>query len=219
MPRKNQRTAAAKRSERELLQAARRRFAERGYEATSLRDVAADAGVSASLVLYHFRSKEQLFTHVVDDLFDSLRKAEQLTIRATAHLSLPDQLYAYAMARLQWCRQDGDGMQILARLWQSPVGSASVDLAAIYRNRLEVNDPVIARYLATIPDATAHEFFAASAALTHEAVYAACESALLPPAAGKDGPDEPRAAWRERAASNFVHRLVERAVDSIASTG
>ena len=35
-------------------------FAERGFDATSIRDVAAEAGVSSSLVVHHFRSKAQL---------------------------------------------------------------------------------------------------------------------------------------------------------------
>jgi TetR/AcrR family transcriptional regulator, regulator of cefoperazone and chloramphenicol sensitivity len=35
-------------------------FAERGFDATSIRDVAAEAGVSASLVVHHFKTKAQL---------------------------------------------------------------------------------------------------------------------------------------------------------------
>ncbi len=35
-------------------------FAERGFDATSIRDVAAEAGVSSSLVVHHFKTKAQL---------------------------------------------------------------------------------------------------------------------------------------------------------------
>jgi AcrR family transcriptional regulator len=35
-------------------------FAERGFAATSIRDVAAEAGVSSSLVVHHFKTKAQL---------------------------------------------------------------------------------------------------------------------------------------------------------------
>ena len=44
-----------------ILEAAERCFRRSGYSDTSLREVAAEAGVSKSLVLYHFGSKERLF--------------------------------------------------------------------------------------------------------------------------------------------------------------
>ena len=41
--------------------AASRQFAERGYAGTSVRDIAAEAGVDAALVIRHWTSKENLF--------------------------------------------------------------------------------------------------------------------------------------------------------------
>lgn len=49
-----------------LLAAALRSFAERGYEATSLDEVAADCGVRKQTLLYHFTSKEELLGAVID---------------------------------------------------------------------------------------------------------------------------------------------------------
>src|SRR5450756_1214862 len=43
-----------------IREAAMHLFAERGFDATSIRDVAAEAGVSPSLVVHHFKSKAQL---------------------------------------------------------------------------------------------------------------------------------------------------------------
>ena len=45
----------------EILAAARTRFAARGYHATTVRDIAADAAVNAALVHHYFGSKEQVF--------------------------------------------------------------------------------------------------------------------------------------------------------------
>ena len=53
-----------------ILDAARRRFAEAGYEHTSIRAVAADAGVNAALVMHFFGSKEALFQSAVEWPFD-----------------------------------------------------------------------------------------------------------------------------------------------------
>lgn len=44
-----------------LLDAARRRFAEHGYSGTSVRSVAADAGVDPALIFRYFGSKDGLF--------------------------------------------------------------------------------------------------------------------------------------------------------------
>lgn len=53
-----------------ILEAARRRFADAGYEATSIRAIAADARVDPAVVLHFFRSKEELFRAVVGWPFD-----------------------------------------------------------------------------------------------------------------------------------------------------
>ena len=54
-----------------ILDAARQRFAESGYEQTSIRAVAAEAGVNSALVMHFFGSKEALFRaarHMTDML-------------------------------------------------------------------------------------------------------------------------------------------------------
>ncbi|MGA7052712.1 MAG: TetR family transcriptional regulator [Mycobacterium sp.] len=48
-----------------ILDAARARFAGDGYAATTIRRVATDAGVDASLVMQFFRSKDELFAAVM----------------------------------------------------------------------------------------------------------------------------------------------------------
>ncbi|MET3720049.1 MULTISPECIES: TetR family transcriptional regulator [unclassified Arthrobacter] len=50
-----------------ILRAAGRLFGERGYRAVTVRDIAAEAGVSAALVMKLFLSKEKLFAAVRPD--------------------------------------------------------------------------------------------------------------------------------------------------------
>lgn len=52
-----------------ILDAARRRFADNGYDRTSLRAVAADAGVDQALIGHFFGSKLKLFATVVEPPF------------------------------------------------------------------------------------------------------------------------------------------------------
>ena len=62
-----------------ILAAARTLFASRGYHATTVRDIAAEAGVNAALVHHYFGSKEQVFVAAMNlplnpaDLISRLR--------------------------------------------------------------------------------------------------------------------------------------------------
>jgi AcrR family transcriptional regulator len=53
-----------------IVVAARRRFSEMGYPRTTMRAIAADAGVDPRLITHFFGSKEQLFASVVELPFD-----------------------------------------------------------------------------------------------------------------------------------------------------
>lgn len=57
-----------------ILEAARARFASNGFAATTIRRVAADAGVDASLVMQFFRSKDALFAAVMSISPDALTR-------------------------------------------------------------------------------------------------------------------------------------------------
>ncbi|MFF3831691.1 TetR family transcriptional regulator [Streptomyces sp. NPDC002458] len=57
-----------------ILDAARTRFATDGFTGTTIRRVAADAGVDASLVMQFFRSKDELFAAVMSVPADALTR-------------------------------------------------------------------------------------------------------------------------------------------------
>ncbi|MEU2678348.1 TetR family transcriptional regulator [Streptomyces sp. NPDC007107] len=57
-----------------VLDAARTRFATDGFTGTTIRRVAADAGVDASLVMQFFRSKDELFAAVMSVPADALTR-------------------------------------------------------------------------------------------------------------------------------------------------
>lgn len=60
------RAARSGRSRRAILSAARERFARDGYARTTVRAVAADAGIDPSMVIRYFGSKQGLFTAAAD---------------------------------------------------------------------------------------------------------------------------------------------------------
>lgn len=69
-----------------LLRAARRRFSQHGYADVTLRDIAADAGVSAALVVKYFTSKEDLYAEAVSFEADAARLLDAPLERLGAHL-------------------------------------------------------------------------------------------------------------------------------------
>ena len=58
-----------------LLEAARRRFAHQGYAATTVREIADDAGVNVALISRYFDSKEGLFEACLPTAVDELTHA------------------------------------------------------------------------------------------------------------------------------------------------
>ncbi|MCO8270215.1 TetR family transcriptional regulator [Actinoplanes sp. TRM 88003] len=65
----------AARTRRLLLEAARQRFADDGYAATTVRDIADDAGVNVALISRYFQSKEGLFEACLNSAVDDMRRA------------------------------------------------------------------------------------------------------------------------------------------------
>ena len=119
------RMTAAERRE-QLIEIARGLFAERGFDASSVEEIAARAGVSKPVVYEHFGGKEGLYAVVVDrevrDLLTMIRDA----LTAGHPRSLLEQA---ALALLDYIEQSSDGFRILVR--DSPVGSASGSFMSI----------------------------------------------------------------------------------------
>jgi TetR/AcrR family transcriptional regulator len=51
-----------------ILAAAERHFAERGFEAARLEDIAADVGIRRAAIFYHFPDKHELYAAMLDDV-------------------------------------------------------------------------------------------------------------------------------------------------------
>jgi TetR/AcrR family transcriptional regulator len=56
------------RTRADIVAAAERHFAERGFEATRLEDVAAEVGIRRAAIFYHFGDKQELYAAVLDGL-------------------------------------------------------------------------------------------------------------------------------------------------------
>jgi AcrR family transcriptional regulator len=96
----------------QLLDIGRRLFAERGFEGTSIEEIASQAGVSKPVVYEHFGGKEGLYAVVVD------REVERLLGMATRILGgehTREKFEAAAVVLLKYIEDDADGFRILVR--------------------------------------------------------------------------------------------------------
>jgi AcrR family transcriptional regulator len=117
--------SAAQRRE-QLIIVGRQLFAERGYEATSIEEIAARAKVSKPVVYEHFGGKEGLYAVVVD------REVRALLDRITNALTAghPRELLEQAaLALLDYIEEETNGFRVLVR--DSPVGSATGNFSSV----------------------------------------------------------------------------------------
>jgi AcrR family transcriptional regulator len=110
----------------QLISIGRELFAERGFDATSVEEVAARAKVSKPMVYEHFGGKEGLYAVVVD------REVRAILDRITTALTAghPRELLEQAaLALLDYIEAETDGFRVLVR--ESPVMSASGSFSSV----------------------------------------------------------------------------------------
>ena len=75
-------------TQNKIIQASIRQFAEKGYVATSIRDIAQEAKVNIAAINYHFKSKEALLFQVISHGYQTLRnEIDQLDLDKIKDLS------------------------------------------------------------------------------------------------------------------------------------
>ncbi|WP_137725054.1 TetR/AcrR family transcriptional regulator [Prescottella subtropica] len=102
----------------QLIEIGRTLFAERGYEAASIEEIAARAQVSKPVVYEHFGGKEGLYAVVVDREMSKL--LEMITSSLTQNRSRI-RVERVALALLTYVEERSDGFRILVR--DSPVSA------------------------------------------------------------------------------------------------
>ncbi len=123
-------TASARRTQ--LVEIARGVFAKRGYEATSMEEIAARAKVSKPIVYEHFGGKEGLYAVLVDREMDYVvtRIAE-----AISSGSPRERVERAALAFLTYVRDHPDGFVVLSR--DAPVTLAHGGMSSLLNDVAE----------------------------------------------------------------------------------
>ena len=127
----------------QLLDIGRRLFAERGFEGTSIEEIAAKAGVSKPVVYEHFGGKEGLYAVVVD------REVDRLLTMATDMLGGANTMPKFedaAVRLLKYIEDNADGFRILVR--DSPPGSGTGTFGTLLSDIAGQVEYIVADYLA-----------------------------------------------------------------------
>ena len=119
------RMSASQRRE-QLIAIGRQLFAERGFDATSIEEVAARAKVSKPVVYEHFGGKEGLYAVVVDREVRSLLDRVGGALTAGHPRALLEQA---ALALLDYIEEETDGFRVLVR--EAPVMSATGNFSSV----------------------------------------------------------------------------------------
>ncbi|MFZ5871448.1 MAG: TetR family transcriptional regulator [Actinomycetota bacterium] len=111
----------------QLLDVGRKLFAEKGFEGTSVEEIAARAQVSKPVVYEHFGGKEGLYAVVVDREIATLLESITGALVSQGH---PRQLLERAaLALLDYIETSTDGFRILVR--DSPVAQSTGTFASL----------------------------------------------------------------------------------------
>jgi AcrR family transcriptional regulator len=127
------RSIASEEKRRQILDAAVRTFAEKGYHATRVGDIAEEAGVAYGLVYHYFQSKEDvletIFRETWAELLDAIRDVEEANVPAA------EQLRQVSAILLRSWRRQPDLVRVLVReVARSPEVQRRVDeLSEIFR--------------------------------------------------------------------------------------
>jgi AcrR family transcriptional regulator len=129
----------------QLLDVGRRLFAQVGFEAASIEEIAARADVSKPVVYEHFGGKEGLYAVVVD------REMQLLLDRFTSALSAPGHpralLERAALVLLQYIEDDTDGFRVLTR--DAPVTSGVGTYSSLIGEVARKVEHILGRQFAT----------------------------------------------------------------------
>ena len=113
----------------DLLDAAARRFARQGFRATTIRDVAGDAGMLPGSLYYHFASKNDLLLAVYEE---GVRRIAANVDRAVAGVAEPwARLEAASAAHLNTVLDRSDYAQVIVRVLPQDAQEVSGRLVAL----------------------------------------------------------------------------------------
>lgn len=110
-PAKSKKQVVSEFRQSEIITAARQVFAEKGYIATTVDEIAARAGLAKGTIYVYFESKEQIYNAVLENDLETLRALtlEKIAAADTAKAKIA----AYINTRFEYCEKRRDFFRIM----------------------------------------------------------------------------------------------------------
>jgi AcrR family transcriptional regulator len=130
--------------ERLILKHAMRSFGRRGYAATSLRSIAAEAGVTAPMVSYYFKSKEGLFQRIAEIVMSSLESEMKAAMESSS--SFYDAVQAIARGHVELAERSPAAVEFMFSMLYGPKeGQPTPDIESMYASTRSIIAEAFAR--------------------------------------------------------------------------
>ena len=111
----NQREKQRLKTRGQILEAALQNFAEKGFEATSVREIAGSVGVNHGLIRHHFKNKEELWKEAVTFLFDRMAAELAIDPATEVHLTEFERLKNSVRRYVRYCARHPEHARIMVQ--------------------------------------------------------------------------------------------------------
>ncbi|MCG8314019.1 MAG: TetR/AcrR family transcriptional regulator [Pseudomonadales bacterium] len=137
-----------------ILRAAAHLFRQKGFERTTVRDLAQEVGIQSGSIFHHFKTKEEILRHVMIEVI--LFNTERMRRELAAADSPRDKLLALIRAELISINGDtGEAMAVLTNEWRSLKPDSQEEI-------LKLRDTYEQMWLAILREAQAAELIPAA---------------------------------------------------------
>lgn len=132
-------------SAKDIQTVALKHFSQKGYDGTTLGDIAAEVGIKKPSIYAHFTGKMDLFQSVVHYVADDYNAYWQRMLSETADQALKNRLHEIFFRVLEYFVNDRVKMNFWARVWMFPPEECSPDTLSSLRS---LNDSFIEKIAA-----------------------------------------------------------------------
>ena len=120
-----------------IVNAAQELFAHKGFQSTTVREIAARAGVNIAMVYYYFQTKEKLYRTIIEDSFQSL--AQLLIACVEADRKVEENLYCLIKVFIGFFAEN----RILHRIMLREIAARSEHIEVIVKKYISRNFALI----------------------------------------------------------------------------
>lgn len=118
-------------------------FLETGYEATNMRDICNEVGIKASTVYFYYKSKQNLFFYIYDNICKDYLKHIQSIKELSFNIPLKEKLYTLLMKKIEYYTSDISKRKFILRYHLFPPEEISKVIREKYKYYINEENKII----------------------------------------------------------------------------